>query len=168
MPGILVIVDMQEGFRFRNVERIVPRVKLLLDKFGANAIFTKFVDKKGSRFESVLGWKKFQEKSSQGIMKEFLTYAGNKTMAHNGLSIVTPELYEEIKRSNAKTVYLCGIYTDVSVSKAAMDLFDKGMDVKIISDAVTSQKGHHNRYFIESLGRVLGKQNIIKANDTIS
>ncbi len=168
MPDVLIVVDMQEGFRFSNVEQIIPKIKLLLSKPKMYVVFTKFVDQKGSMFDKTLGYTKFQKKKNQSVLGELLTYSQNKIITHHGLGIVTQELHEEIKRNRAKTVYLCGVYTDVSISKAAMDFFDKGIKVKIVADAVTSQNSIHNIYFLKSLGRVIGRKNIVKVNDIVS
>ncbi len=165
MPNILIVVDMQEGFRYNNVERIIPKIKMLLGKAKTAAVFTKFVDKKGSEFDIVLHWSKFVRKKDQELLREFARFSDLKTITHNGLNILTKNMLKEIKRRRANTVYLCGVYSDVSIGKAAMDLFDKKIDVKIVSDATTSQNAAYNKYVLASLRRVIGKKNIVKSAD---
>lgn len=167
MSKILIVVDMQEGFRYKNVERIIPKIKMLLDKAGTKAIFTKFVDKRGSAFDLTLHWSKFVQKKNQNLLREFAQYSKCKTITHKGLNIVTKNLYRELGRRKATAVYLCGVYSDVSIGKAAMDFFDKKIDVKIIEDAVTSQNAVHDKYVIASLRRVIGKQNVVKLDDVV-
>ncbi len=98
MSTILIIIDMQEGFRYKNVERIVPKIKVLIGKFGTKAIFTKFVDKRGSAFGTVLHWSKFVQKKNQNLLREFAQYPNCKIITHNGLNILTKCLYDEIPK----------------------------------------------------------------------
>ncbi len=48
-----------------------------------------------------------------------------------------------------------------------MDLFDKKINVKIVSDATTSQNAAHDKYIIEGMRRVIGKQNVVKSVEVV-
>ena len=57
-------------------------------------------------------------------------------------SMLTPEVitaFNDLKKSN---VILCGIEAHVCVLQTALDLIDAGIDVHIVSDAISSQKPH--------------------------
>ena len=57
-------------------------------------------------------------------------------------SMMTPEVitaFNDLKKTN---VILCGIEAHVCVLQTALDLIDAGIDVHIVSDAISSQKPH--------------------------
>ncbi len=58
--NLLIIFDMQEGFRYENVEKLIPNINKLINKINKYIIFTVFDNKKNSFFEKQLNWKKFE------------------------------------------------------------------------------------------------------------
>ena len=53
---------MQEAFRTKESEQILPNILKLKKKFAPKVIFSKFVNKKDSLFEKQLNWTLFQKK----------------------------------------------------------------------------------------------------------
>lgn len=155
---------MQEGFRYPESELIVPKI---LDEVNSGKyvnIFTKFVDVSGSNFETQLKWTKFQDESNQRVMKEF-NNADKNVFEHNSYTAITSEVLDFFNSNSIKKVYLCGIYTDVSVLKSAMDLFDAKYEVFVLKDCCASI--HKNQNFdlhqsgLESISHIIGKDHII-------
>lgn len=165
--NLLLIVDMQEGFRYRGNVKLTPRINRLIKGFEGGKAFCCFFDRKGSRFEKELKWSKFQKASSQKLLKE-VNQAGLKVFRHSGYSILTKELLSFIGRSKPSSIYLCGIYSNVSISKAALDLFDRGIDVKVIADATASDNGKAGHsHAITTLVHALGRKNVVKTSEVI-
>lgn len=160
----LIVIDMQEGFRYPETEAIIPKIIYEIDKFDGSKIFTQFFDVSGSLFETQLKWTKFQDEKNQKILKEFNKYE-KIIFRHSGYSAITPELIDSLRKENISQVYLSGIYTDVSVLKSAMDLFDKGFEVFMLKNACASI--HKNQNFdlhesgLKSISHIIGKDHII-------
>ena len=77
MNKILLIIDMQEGFRKKESEKIIPNIIELKKYFKEKIIFCNFVNKKNSQFEKQLNWKKFQTKKDQEL---FIELASSKNI----------------------------------------------------------------------------------------
>ena len=158
---LLIIIDMQEGFRYKESMSIIPKLKETADKFRGKVVFSYFENKNGSKFEKDLKWKKFQNKDEQQILREF-TYLKAKKFKHNDYTILNKSLLDFISKKHFKTVYLSGIYTDVCIIKTAMDAFDNNISVKVIGNCCTSLHGLNNhKYAIDSLRHIIGKNNVV-------
>lgn len=167
MSKLLLIIDMQEGFRLKESEKMIPKIKTLTKNFKGKVVFSVFKNKKGSQFEKVLKWKRFQNKKDVEILKE-LRSEKLKTIEHTDYKVINTNINNYLKTNNIKEVYLAGVFTDVCISKAAMDLFDKKFSVKIIKDACASPHGKKYHYIaIETMKKVIGKKNVVLVKKVI-
>ncbi|RLD55745.1 MAG: cysteine hydrolase [Bacteroidetes bacterium] len=168
MKKLLLIIDMQEGFRCAESEAILPNLLKLKKSFKGKIVFSKFVNYENSLFEKQLNWSKFKRIEDQKIFSE-LHAANNIKLKHNTYTILNKELKEFIRDNKITTVYLCGIYTDVSIIKTAMDLFDNGIETFVIKDACSSLHGKEcNNSAMDSIGYILGKKHILLTDDVCS
>lgn len=167
MSKLLLIIDMQEGFRSEESENIIPKIKTLMKDFKGKIVFSVFKNKKGSQFEKILKWKRFQDKKDVEVLKELQNKKLEK-IEHIDYKVINAKVNKYMKTNNIKEVYLTGVFTDVCISKAAMDLFDGKISVKIIKDACVSLHGkkHHNTA-IETMEKVIGKKNVVLTNKII-
>jgi|SRR3989344_982970 len=160
----LIVIDMQEGFRYPETEAIIPDIITEIKRFEGLVIFTQFFDAKNSLFERQLKWNKFQKEENQKILKELDKY-DKIVFRHFGYTAIASELIEFLKKGNVKQTYLAGIYTDVSVLKSAMDLFDHGFEVFVLRGACASvhQDQNHNLHEsgLESISHVIGQDHVI-------
>ena len=157
---LLIVVDMQEGFRYKNVEKIIPNLQKLISNFDGKIIFTYFKNNQNSFFEKQLKWKRFQSKKDQQILKE-LVGVKHKKLWHSSYSILNKQLKDYLIKNNIQEVYLAGIYLDVCIAKLAMDLFDNEYKSFIVSNSVTTQNGRDRRVFLTSLKRVIDSKSVI-------
>lgn len=165
MENLLLIIDMQEGFRYANTEAILPNILKLKESFKGKIVFSKFTNDKGSLFEKQLNWTNFQNKTDKKLFSE-LQSSNNIELEHNGYTVLNSNLIRFIKDNKIEKVYLCGVYTNVSIIKTAMDLFDKNIKTFVIEDACNSLPGKNiQNAAIESLKRILGKKQILLTND---
>lgn len=163
---LLVIVDMQNGFMYPNVHKITSNIITLIENFKGQIIFTKFKNSKNSNFVKTLKWTKFINSKDQDIIAELKHYTNdNNIFGHKTYSVLSKKLLDYINTNKINQIYIAGIYTDVCISMLSIQLFDKNIHVKIISDCVTSQKGSDNQIFLDSLERIIGKNNIIKQDE---
>ncbi len=162
---LLIIIDMQEGFRYEKTESIIHSVIEKIKEFGCeNVAFTQFYDEKDSLFEKQLQWPKFQALENQKILREFDQYVLN-IFRHKTYSILNEGLLNFINKNSYRKIYLTGIYTDVSILVTAMQLFDLGFEVFIFSECCQSvhqfQEMNLHKAGIESLSHILGKDHIL-------
>lgn len=165
MENLLLIIDMQEGFRYPESEAILSNLLKLRKVFNGKIVFSKFVNDKGSLFERQLNWTKFQKDEDKKLFSEL--QASNSTeFEHNDYTVLNESVLSFIKDNKIKKVYLSGIYTDVCIIKTAMDLFDKGIKTFVIEDACNSLHGKNiHDSAIESLRHILGKKQILLTID---
>jgi len=162
---LLLIIDMQEGFRYAEAESILPTIVNLQQTFKGEIIVSKFIDEKNSRFESQLQWTKFQDADNQQIFKE-LQHKNAIEIEHHNYTVLTPTLIKFIDQNKINKVYLCGIYTDVCILKTAMDLFDNDIEAYVIEDACASLHGSENhRSAKDSLRHILGEDHVISSKE---
>ncbi len=168
MAEMLLVIDMQGGFRSVASEAIVENILALRRSFQGEVVFSKFINRNGSLFEKQLGWTGLQTKHDRALFSE-LEAPGNIEMEHDSYTVLTDVLIRFIREKNITTFYLCGIYTDVCVLKTAMDLFDRGYSVFVIADACSSFHGeqHHNSA-IESLRHIIGEQHVLSTADIVA
>lgn len=93
-----MIIDMQEGFRFKESEAIIPKIKWLSCNFDGDVAFSCFENKKGSMFEKSLKWKRFQKKREQELFKELRDVTARK-FRHSGYTVLNKVLLAFINKS---------------------------------------------------------------------
>jgi len=162
--NMLLVADMQEGFRFLNVEALIPRVAEVCQNFTGRVVFTRFENTKNSHFERELGWTKFQSEHDREILNEFRSLQF-KVFAHHGLSLLTWELLDYLNEHKINCITLAGIYLDVSILKCCMDCFDSQLSVRVLSDCVTAQDPSDNTRYLASLARIIGDSNILRSEE---
>lgn len=139
MKKLLLIIDMQEGFRSCESEQIIPAIQEIKKEFDGEIIFTQFIDIKDSLFETQLQWNIFQDPKNQQIFPEL--YQWETIIQHHGYTIFWEELQIYIQSEQIEAVYLAGIYTDVCITKTAMDIFDFWTKVYIYAHCCASLHG---------------------------
>jgi len=161
----LLIIDMQEGFRFPETENLAQLLRNNLSHFTGKVVFTCFKDSPGSRFEKDLKWTTFQNAEKQGILNELKDIATDKEkIVHSGYEINIPQ--DLIQSSNK--IFLAGIYTDVCILDTALKLFDLGIDVYIIEDWCASPNNHYSKEIhscaLETIRHTIGKDKVIHSS----
>ena len=167
MGDLLLIIDMQEGFRYAESEFIVPNILKLIKAFNGKIIFSKFIGSQNSLFKTQLNWTKFQNEEERKLFSELQAF-GFLKFEHEGYTVLNSKLKAYLKDNKITKIYLCGIYTDVCIIKTAMDLFDENFKTFVIKDACNSLHGKKNHdSAIESLRHILGKKQILLTEDII-
>lgn len=161
MDSLLLIIDMQEGFRCIESESILPNILKLTKTFKGKIIFSKFINQQNSLFEKQLNWTKLQNKKDQQLFTE-LKDNDNTIIEHNTYTVLNNTLKQFLINNNITKVYLCGIYTDICIIKTAMDLFDNNIEVFIIKNSCnTLHKRQNHNSAINSLRHILNAKHII-------
>jgi len=162
----LLIIDLQEGFRFPETEKLAQLLHDNLSNFEGKIVFACFKDETGSRFETNLKWAIFQDAQKQEILSELKDAAADKNIIiHTGYGIKIPQ---DLIQPKTK-LFLAGIYTDVCILHTALELFDLGVDVYVIEDWCASPNNHFNNQIhfcaLETIRHAIGKDKVINSTD---
>lgn len=160
--GILII-DIQRGFVNVATEHIPRRVSILQNRYG-HVFYTRFVNTEFSPYRRLVGWSEFGEGSEEAQLA-FTPREGAVLLEKNVYSCVDRRFIGEIINRKIDSIHVCGLDSDVCVTKCAVDLFEHGIDVKVISNACASHLGedfHHAA--MKSIGRFIGHHNIIEVD----
>jgi len=163
---LLLVIDMQEGFRFDNVTNLTSAISRSCEHFTGRVMFACFKNEKGSRFERELGWRNFQSPADQEVLEE-LRHLEFDCLWHSGLGILNESFQDYYRIEGVEKVFVAGVYLDVSVIKFCMDCFDSDIHCKILSDCVTAQSSINDDRYLASLSRVIGDSNIISSSDLV-
>ena len=157
----LLIIDIQKGFINKHTKHILPKINHLLDQF--DIIFaTKFYNIEGSFYDTLINWHELR-KNTEEFELAFTTDKNLNIIEKSVYTCVNSDFIKKLKHDNIKKVYICGIDTDICVTKSAVDLFENGIIPIIIENycASTGGKQAHNNG-ISTLKRYIGSNQIIK------
>jgi nicotinamidase-related amidase len=141
--SLLVVVDMQLGFLNHDSLPVIPAVLRLLGKcegLTVPIVFTKFINRPASPFETLLDWKRVREKPETDLHELFHESAHN-LIEKNYYTAFTEEFDNLIQREDCRTLLIAGISTESCVLKTALDAFERGLRPIVVSDACASDHG---------------------------
>lgn len=156
---LLIVVDVQNGFVNDNSRRIVPDVVKLIDRWhdlGGEVIATRFRNEPDSQWVRLLGWPKLMESPEIDLVDEIKDLP-DVVLDKYSYTSLTDGLIERLPDPPG-AVFICGIDTDICVTKTAVDLFERGNRPIVITDACASHAGtesHTNA--LETLRRFIGR-----------
>ena len=106
-------------------------------------LFTQFINKSGSNFEKLLGYKDCKNSPEidfdSAIVK--LTSSKNIFQKTSYSAFKAKGFKEFINRNGIEKLFICGLDTDSCVLATAYDAFDLGYDVKVLTDLSKSSSG---------------------------
>ncbi|NLY70350.1 MAG: hydrolase [Clostridiales bacterium] len=142
--AVLVLIDFQERIMpamhnkeelEKTVERLVKGCKILDIPVVVTQQYTRGLGPTIPSLHEALGDYNPIEKTSFSAMGE-------------------PEFEKELKRLGRKTIILTGIETHVCVQQTALDLIDKGYEVFLVEDCVSSRSINDKKYAIKRMTQV--------------
>ena len=143
--NILMIIDMQKGFITDNNKHIVDVINNIVksNKFD-KIIATKFINKENSPFIKFLNWEGMLEPEEQKIIvdlpKDTVIIEKTSYMLPSYI-VASHKLYLEgeiIHLKDDDNVFICGTDQDACILGIAYQLFDSGIRVKFIKNAISS------------------------------
>jgi nicotinamidase-related amidase len=111
----LVVVDMQEGFRYQESEAIIAEIRLAIDIFAGSLLFAKFINREDSLFHTQLNWEKMRDSSDTKLFSQFKDYE-DSSFEHYTYSILNDDLRAIIEREGISRIYLAGVLTSASLA----------------------------------------------------
>eukprot|EP01122_Echinamoeba_exundans_P005436 TRINITY_DN15590_c0_g1_i1.p1 TRINITY_DN15590_c0_g1~~TRINITY_DN15590_c0_g1_i1.p1 ORF type:complete len:202 (-),score=33.25 TRINITY_DN15590_c0_g1_i1:13-618(-) len=127
----LFVCDVQEKFRPRihQMDHVIHTSKFMINvakKFGMPIIVTEQYPKGlGATVEEI---------------KEIIDEQSCKLFTKTRFSMLTPEVESHFKSTGADAAIIVGIEAHVCVQQTVLDLLERGVDVWVISDGVSSQR----------------------------
>ena len=158
----LILVDLQEGFLRENTAHLRQPVQELVSSGAFSVIVaTRFLNRAGSLWETVIGWAGLMTAGEQALGVEL----PHETVLIDKSSYSLPAaVISDLGNKFAKgSVYLAGIETDVCVAVIAAQLFDHGIPGIVLADYTASARGEsHQEHALVTLSRIVGRNRVVR------
>lgn len=161
MKKALLVLDLEAAFMNAYTKELSRKVEdYVSDTYYDHIIIGKFINTVDSIFVKRLGEKSCLDKVESALTVEFSKpYV---VMERTAYTMYTEELDTYLKENKIKYVYLCGLDTDRSIYKTALDLLERGYFVYVIEHLCGSSAGiKFHEMGIELLKRNIGKDYVI-------
>ena len=151
----VIIIDVQNGFVRGRTKLLPNKIKTYLEKNKFDYIlFTKFINDRGSNFFKLLHWKKMLLGSETEICEELSDYVkkDNVFIKNNYSIFKIKKLTHYLRKNKIKSLYLCGVDLEACVLASAFEAFDRGYNVKVVSELSASNSG---KYFHDAALKII-------------
>ena len=155
----LLIVDVQNGFICPSTAHIPALVEKL--QYNYKTVFvTQFYNQEDSFFRTLLNWNQVKI-DTQEFQLAFIPKKNAILLEKTFYSCVTPEFLDELAMRLIKQVDICGIETDICVTKCAVDLFENGIEPVILKNHCGSTTGNNDhQQGLQTLAKFIGSGQI--------
>lgn len=160
MAKCLLIVDVQKGFINESTAHIPKLVEQIQNRYDL-LYATKFFNKKNSFYRSLIKWSRFDIRSDD-FKLAFSPLSHVKIIDKSIYTCVNEVFLRQLTDNNIDEVHICGIDTDICVTKCAVDLFEAGIVPKVLANFCASHAGndaHLNA--LKTLERFIGRDQVI-------
>jgi len=157
----LLIVDVQKGFindATRHLPSLIEAAQADFDLVFA----TRFVNPDASVFRRYMNWGRFAPESAETELA-FAPALHAVVIEKTIYSCVDDGFCRSLRAAGVEEITLCGIDTDICVTKCAVDLFERGIRPIVRADLCGSHAGAaaHKRG-IETLKRFIGEGQVVQ------
>ena len=155
----LLIIDVQTGFINESTKHIPPLVEAAQQKYDY-VVATRFFNPENSFFRTLIKWTCFIP-GSDDIPLAFHASKDALIIDKPIYSCVSDNFIDWLRDRDITVVHICGIDTDICVTKCAVDLFEQGVEPVILSALCASYAGEdaHNNA-LSTLERYIGKSQV--------
>lgn len=162
MKKALLILDLQQSFMNEYTNDLKDKIEDYCNHtYYDHIIIGKFINQEDSVFIKRLSNTKCLDKIDNElnihISKE------QKIIERTAYTAYTEELENFLKDQQIKYIYLCGLNTETSIYKTALDLFEHGYYVYVIKSLSKSSEGtKYHDMAIELLKHLIGEDYVIE------
>ena len=160
MPKALLIVDVQNGF----VNEKTKHIPILVEKLQYNydlVIATRFINLPDSPFRRLIKWDHLSPDTDE-IELAFKPKEGVVVIDKYIYSCIDEPFLRLLKDKGIEAVDICGIDTDICVTKCAVDLFERNITPYVLKDyCATHADADVQESALIILARYIGKTQII-------
>lgn len=156
---VLLIIDLQELFVKERTLKIKESIQSIIRKYKFDAIIqTVWFNTDDSNFVKRLNYDKGIEVSSLVLHK-----SSEIIISRCGYSTITEEM-EQLLDKDDDIIFVTGLETDACVLGTCMDLFSKGYNFYVVTDAIGSNdfEAHNNAFYL--MQRNFGRNTFIPSS----
>lgn len=128
----LLIVDVQKGFINERTKHIPAMVERLQNEYDL-VIATRFINLPGSLYRKLIHWGHLSP-GTEEVELAFRPKEGAIVLDKTVYTCVNDEFVALLKENGIEEVDICGIDTDICVTKCAVDLFERGIVPVVLKD----------------------------------
>ncbi len=155
----LLIVDVQTGFIIPETRHVIAGIERLIPRY-AHVIATRFFNPPDSNFRRLIHWDLFDRQGPDfplAIKLPDYAIIVDKPV----YTCVTSAFLDLLRHRNVSEVHICGIDTDVCVTKCAVDLFENGLRPVVLGFACASNGGREcHEAALKILVRYIGREQV--------
>ena len=156
----LLVVDVQSGFVNPGTCHVIPEIEQLLGQY-THVIATRFFNPPGSNFRHLLHWERFDQQGADFPLAIELPRDAT-VIDKPEYTCVTPAFLELLRRREVTEIHVCGIDTDICVTKCAVDLFEAGFRPVVLGFACASNGGEeYHEAALKILRRYIGGEQVL-------
>jgi nicotinamidase-related amidase len=143
VPDPLVVVDVQRGFLNTYTEHIPARIRRLIQTGDYEPLFfTRFINSEGSAYHRLLDWHACAGPPETDLVAELGPFVAEGALFDkHGLTGLPESLGARLEELGLRQTAIAGIDTDMCVLKTAMDIFDMGIEPRVLIDCCASTAG---------------------------
>lgn len=160
MSECLLIVDVQVGF----INEFTVHIPKLVEKLQNNykyVYITKFFNKKNSFYRKLIKWERF-DIESEDFQLAFNPVKHAIILNKSIYSCVNEDFIQDLNNKNITEIDICGIDTDICVTKCAVDLFEQNIIPFVLADYCGNNAGiEANMTAFNTLNRFIGKSQVV-------
>lgn len=139
---ILLVVDVQEGFINEATQHIPKDIEKHVNNFKYDLVIaTRFINKMDSLHKSELNMKDMTMLSPHAKLVENIGKLADIVIMKSTYTSLTVDVAKLLEKNQVKEVYLAGLNTETSIMATALELFDKGIKPKVLSQLCGSIDG---------------------------
>ena len=161
MKRCLLIVDVQNGFMNEHTKHIPVMVEKIQADY--DVVFaTRFYNASPSFYRKLIGWHRL-DRDSDEFMLAFKLRDSGRIIDKPIYTCVDKLFVSELKGDEIEAVDVCGVDTDICVTKCAVDLFEYGIEPRVLANYCASHAGasaHENA--LRTLERFIGKGQVLR------
>ncbi len=160
---ILLLVDVQDGYINEFTQRIPKEIEKHVQNFNYDLVIaTRFINKADSLHKSELNMKDMTMLSPHAKLAENIGNIADIVIMKSTYTSLTVDVAKLLEKNQVKEVYVAGLNTDTSVMATALELFDKGIKPKVLSNLCGTIHGvEANNAALHILRNALGENNIL-------
>lgn len=160
MKKMLLIIDVQKGFINEKTKHIPSLVEQLQYEY-EYVYVTKFLNSEHSLYRELIHWNRFSPESEETQLA--FSVKNNAIIKDKYIyTCVDDDFLEFIKNNGIDQVDICGIDTDICVTKCAVDLFEKGIKPCVLSSyCATHAAADVQEASLIILKRFIGRDQVI-------
>jgi len=155
----LLIIDVQNGFVREQTHHIPSLVEKLQYDY-KNVIATRFNNPEGSFYRTLIDWYKLKPGTAETDLA-FKLRDDALLIEKETYTCVNQQFLDFVSKNNIECIDICGIDTEICVTKCAVDLFERGIKPVVLKDYCASTAGEPAHSFaFRTLERYIGSSQL--------